>query len=110
MAPYPIGVSYMSIVNQNGRGNLEFTLVFSYILFFIFYGDFEKNQVRTLELVTKLSKGRRLLPAARSPRCKKVQEDDLASQFFKRNFPSSNLLQREVRGLHRRPKLFHPCL
>ena len=43
MAPYPIGIGNLSIVDHDRGGDIEFILIFFYILFFIFYGHLKKN-------------------------------------------------------------------
>ncbi len=73
MALDSIRIGYLrSFVDQKGRCDIEFTLIFFYILFLIFNGHFKKDDVLFFKLFVKFNKRRRLLPTAWSPGGKKV--------------------------------------
>ena len=80
------------ILKEDGGRNMMFFFVFHYILLFFFGRHLEKDQLRVLELFAKFSKRRRLPLAIRSPRCEKVQQNDLPSQLFEGDLPSTQLL------------------
>jgi hypothetical protein len=83
MAPYPVGIAYLSLfVHEDRETNAKLISIFLDRLYFLFDRDLNKDEVRILELVLKFRKGRRLLPAGGSPCCEKIQEYDLPSKLL----------------------------
>jgi hypothetical protein len=80
MTPDAVGVAHRStIIHEDGERNTKTLPVLFNRLRFLFYRDFQDDQISISDLIGKFSEGRRLLPAGRSPCCEKVQDNDLPS-------------------------------